>query len=984
MIVTFGPFRDYVSSRERWRLAPDCLAGSTAGDTTNGSLNVEFDRSGLAFRRRGCSILSDTLVNGVEQTGILPAKWGAKARRILPLTLAGAQTYGCLYNKESQSASFPTVDTGYFSNLYGRVGSTDWTLLSEWGTNGYPTATGSEFMLKVEPLWYESGEGGYTRGVHEIARRFLVSGSRDVLESDGDTFFPSLRGTPSRWNTGANASSASVTNRVRLGPNGPLGPLWAPQAVVGTTTAASDEVVYLEGDSGYFSCLFQYRDGSYSAPYIPSIEDLFTAGTPGGTNRYKSIELTGIPIGGPDVIARLILATEFVTLTATAGAVALPEPGNLRVIGKLDDNTRTEFSVTLRNPDEIVGNSDIVRTDLVCPRRAAHLGTGDQRAIIGKTLPNQLAIQICPASINAAYDLNFADDNVGLYGATRFVLRLTSTNLELFKTTGTGNAQDFTAPGNGVQFSLATYDTLKKLCDAVNATTTASLCGGWRATVCPGVDPSTQTSKLLPTTSSVANCTTATSVTLTTSGSFAEVAIGALVTGTNIPAGTYVKSKESATSLTLTQAATGSAGSLTMTFSFDLGDDFIMASSEKGYMRCFGGAYRGFLYFKRSALPGYDRIDENRVYFTLSSPGAAATGISLAPRCWPADNRRGGPSSYGPYMGCVDIEGAAICAWRNGVDALINVRGVNTGEDFDIRRMTVNRREGCISWQSLTSANGAAFYLTRSGLKVTDKRREEVVISQSIFDPNRLLGDLAEGIADCDISSAADSDDMPVCCEVLGHRLALVASGRVLLYDFSAGLTASGLDAVVDAREQRPYGWSPPSQFFAGLDGAAPTELTLSILGLVPTATGTRIIGATDSNGGTGDGRLEALYEGDSDNGAVYRTYAYTAEVQAPPFHRLSVTRAEVAHNSHGTGNATFVLRHMRSRSDYGTYQTRTLASSTDEAQHQEIPFDQTSQSPARILSFAYVSGASNFSALVESAGKGWWGMTVEVQELPT
>lgn len=983
MNVEFGPFEGYVSSMERWKAPRNKLVGPTDGSTTNGSLNMELDRSGLAFRRRGCGILGDTLVNGAEQAGLLPAKWGAKARRILSLPLS-SPTYGTLYTKEEQSASFPAVDTGYFSNLYARIGSTNWTLLAEQGTNGYPTATGTEFMLKVEPLWYESGEGGYTRGTHEIARRFLVSGSRDVLAAGGDLFFPSLRGTPSRWNGKGNASSASVTERVRLGPNGPMPPLWGPTATAGSTTTNPKEVVYKEGDAGFFSVLFRYRDGSYSAPYLPTRSEVFVLGTPGGTTSYKSVELTNIPVGGPDVVARLILATEFVTLTATAGAVLTIEPGALRVIGLLDDNTRTSFSVTLRNPDEIPNNADIVRVDMTCPRRAAHLGTGDQRAIIGRTLPNQIAIQIAPASVNAAYDLNFPDDNTGLYGATRFVLRLTSTNLELFKTTGTGNAQDFVAPGNGLQLSLATYDTLQKLVDAVNATTTADLCGGWRAGVCPGVDPSKSSALLLPTTSSVAGCTTATSTTLTTSNSFADVAIGALVSGTDIPAGTYVKSKESATSITLSQAATGSTGGLTITFSFDLGDDYIMASTERGYMRCFGGSYRGFLYFKRSALPGYDRIDDNAVHFTLSSPGAAATGVSLAPRCWPADNKRSGPSSYGAFMGFADLEGMALCAWRNGLDMLVNVRGVNTGEDFDVRRMTVNRTEGCISWQSLASADGAAFYLTESGLKVTDKNRLEAVISQDIFDPTRRIGDLAEGVADCAESSTAGTDDMPVCCRVLGHRLALVASGRVLLYDFSAGLAASGLDAVVERASQRPYGWSPPSQFFSGLDGAAPTELVLSIIGSVDTSSGTRVIGASDSNAGTGDGRLEALYEGDSDNGAVFWGYAYTAEMIAPAFARLSPTRVEVVHNSHGSHNATFTLRHMRDRTDYTTYQSRTLASADVEVQQQEIPLSQTSQAPVRFLAFAYVAGATNFAALTESSGRGWWGMTVEAQQLDT
>ncbi len=62
--------------------------------------------------------------------------------------------------------------------------------------------------------------------------------------------------------------------------------------------------------------------------------------------------------------------------------------------------------------------------------------------------------------------------------------------------------------------------------------------------------------------------TTATNTTLTTSGSFTTALIqeGDLVIGTGITAGTWVASVESATSLTLNQAATdGSAASRTFT-----------------------------------------------------------------------------------------------------------------------------------------------------------------------------------------------------------------------------------------------------------------------------------------------------------------------------------------------------------------------------------------------------------------------------------
>lgn len=989
----FGPFRGYTSAVERRAAPQDFLVGPTDGTTTYGSLNMELDPfTGKVFRRRGCAIVGDTVVDGVEQSGLLPAKWSAKARRIFPLKMAamtdGYPSHAVLYTKEDQSASFPAVDTGYFSNLYARLNSTNWTLLSEFGTNGYPTATGTEFMLKVEPLWYESGLGGYTRGAHELARRFLASGSRDVLEAGDNVYLPNLRGTPARWNGEGNASSASVTQRVRLAPTGPWGPAWGPTVTLPAALgggATATNWVFKEGDCGYVSVLFRYKNGSYSAPYLPKASEAFVFGTPGGTGVYASIELTNIPVGGPEVDARLILMTEVTTLTATIGAVGVPKPGELRVVGLLDDNTRTSFSVTLRNPTEIPNNDSIVRYDLVCPRRAAHIGTGDQRAIVGRTLPSPCAIQIFPTSANAAYDLNYPDDHIGLYGSTCFSLRLTSTNLELFKTTGTGTAQDFVAPGNGVQFALGTYTTLQSLVDAVNATTTSSLCGGWRAAVAPGVDPTTASSSLLPTTSSVAGCTTATSTTLTTSNSFADVAIGALVSGTNIAAGTYVKSKESATSITLSQATTGNGAGLTITFSFDLGDDYLFASTERGYMRCFGTSYRGILYFKRTALKGYDKVNDRSVYFTVSSPGAAATGVSLAPDCWPADNRRDARKRAGAFMGVCDIEGAALCAWRNRVDLLVNVRGVNTGEDFDIRLLTVNGEKGCISWPSLTSANGAAFYLTEAGIKATDKGRREVNLTPAIYNPTTGAGDLAAGVVACVASSAADTDAQSVSCAVLVNRLALVASGRVLLYDFAPGVSASGLDALVEPSSQQPYGWSPPSQFLAGYDFPDAVTLAVTTLGAVPKSDGVRFYAASDTNAGTGDGRVEQVYTGDIDNDVVALGYAYTAELVAEAFTRLSVTRCVALHSSYGNANALFYLRHYRKKGDYSVAVSYALSSENAQWQQQEVPFTQGSQAAnAPFMAFVYVSTTTSLNTAPASAGTGWWGLVVEYDELET
>ena len=65
------------------------------------------------------------------------------------------------------------------------------------------------------------------------------------------------------------------------------------------------------------------------------------------------------------------------------------------------------------------------------------------------------------------------------------------------------------------------------------------------------------------------NCTTNSTTTLVTAGNYLTSGIvkGMSISGTDIPAGTYVSSIESATSLTMTQVATSGHANLTMTFS---------------------------------------------------------------------------------------------------------------------------------------------------------------------------------------------------------------------------------------------------------------------------------------------------------------------------------------------------------------------------------------------------------------------------------
>jgi hypothetical protein len=175
---------------------------AVAASGTAGVASVDFlylPRSGTWKRRSGTTIQFDSFGSPV---GLLPAKWSSKARQMdefLSSSISdGVPTTVSLVSRETISSG---LDDGRFSNVYIRdqANSTNYTLCSEFGDSTYPDP-GSTQSYRVVPLWYDSGEGGLTRGVTEFDRRFLVSGSRRMQKVGNWRYFPSFHGTPIRWN----------------------------------------------------------------------------------------------------------------------------------------------------------------------------------------------------------------------------------------------------------------------------------------------------------------------------------------------------------------------------------------------------------------------------------------------------------------------------------------------------------------------------------------------------------------------------------------------------------------------------------------------------------------------------------------------------------------------------------------------------------------------------------------------------------------
>ena len=989
--LTFGPFTRSVTSVEAHLAPAECLAA--------GSYNYMIDPvAGGAFKRSGSLTVGDTVTAGYRAVaGILesapeyvPCRLRAfKSDALADGASGGYPTPSVLYRREASATTWPAIDDGVFGTEYVRRAAANYVVMSEFGSACYPTGGAAmggthEVKYRVAPLWYESGDGGYTRGATEFTRRFFCPGSWATIDAGRWRYYPNLRGTPLRWDGGCNDSSASISNAIRVMPTGPLPPAWMPTLTAGSSTGTRTSAYpWTAGDAFYYSVIYQFEDGSYSAPVIPRVPNgtlaggygWFVLGTPGATTYYQTIEWSNIPIGPAGTVARVLLRSRKMNMATTASPVTV-DISDLRVCGVLKNNTQKTFSDSLADDDGLLLSEDVVRFDTICPPRARYLGTGDNRAIAGYTLPNPLAIQLVAAGNAVDYDCNVDEtDLVAWSGTKSHVYRVTDSAIELTLADG-GTA------AAALSVSLSSSKSVQAVVDEINASTaTAHVYGQWRAQLAPGVDPTAASSGLARTaiTSSSSTSGPSNSV-IVDDTTYDAVPIGYYIyDSAGKVNGLYVTAKlgGASGSKTLQLNSAGSAGSnANLVFYADCGDTAcVTTAGSKGWIRAFSASMPSFIYFKRSALAGYDRPAKDRLYFTSSSPGAASTGVSLAANLWVASNRRDGVNDSGQIMGIVDIQGAAVVAYRKRVALFINERGSNTAEDFDYRIQTINDSRGCISPWSVVGVNGCAVYATNVGLCATDKSKREIGLTADIYQPIRGKGDLSYEFPACVAAAAADSPDCWMAGASFGNRL--VYSYRTaadafswIAYDFSLGTDASGLEALANPDSRKPYGWSSP-MFVEYTDVG---EVGPRAMGAVEGSTGLLFYGAFNDNAGTNDGRLVQMFKdaATTDDGATLFGAVYSRVVLAGANQLFSAQNMTVLSKIPYASTEMRVLRASTAPSGY------TLASSgSNDFSMEAIELTQAARSPGDRCALYLNDFQSGLNGLL-------WRVDVEVEVLPT
>jgi hypothetical protein len=884
--IQIGPWLGTMRSR-----AADAIPPEYMNQATN---FLYLPKTGFFKRCSGRATKFETV--GTE-TGLLPAHWsatpgnGARSRQLhefLSESITdGVPTLLALVSRETIESG---LDDGRFSQVYIRnqVDNVNYTLGSEFDSSSYPApAVGVEQIYKVVPLWYESGDGGLTRGVTEFARRFFQPGSRTISRVGAWWYAPSRFGTPSRWrgNFRTTSGSSAATNRNRLIPSGPIPPTHVGSWTAGT---ASPDGTFQGKDRFAVALAYRFEDDSIWMPtkvrlpstYAPSGVGIVTVDSANPATKYNSMTITLFP-QAPHGVKSIVVCRGPKVDSTGANAFNI-NPNDLRPVMEVPVGTTTvEFTAgddaRLMAPELAEA---ILRQDLSMPPRARYNGAGPQRVFHAYGGLNPCAIEIAPLSREVAGDCN-TDDIGSAYEGRASYMRIffdpggTAWTLDLIKT-------DLVPAVSGtISLSLTTYNTLDKLVDKINSTTLAVDGQEWRAQLLdPTIGNLNPVDVLVPHARAIDACAVDnTAKTIVVAGA-SSVAVGARIIRAGVATDAYVTRIDSATQLTFTGTVTTSA-SVDLIFYFDMGDSPTAGLANLGYQRVIANSLPGFLYFSVTYLNKFP-IDKQAVWLTTANPGSTQAAANMFTFDTATAHRPITPAA-GIVQGVVAVDNGFCVFYEKKRAAIRNTRDMGTGLDSDYHLFMTNENSGCSSWNTVCAGNRFAVAMAQEGIVACDLFNERL-ISEAIWTQSPALGDFSNQIATELAASAADNDSSRMVARVLraqlwvGFRVATPTAtpNRWIVYDFSNGLNNNGLGALL-RDDGTPWGWSGQVNIH-----------TMAALVEARRSDGSHLYGWSDSNLAadgdtlsTGDGQIYEFEVGDTD-AATSPATAITASIITP------------------------------------------------------------------------------------------------------
>lgn len=919
------------------------------GALTGDSRDVHvLSKTGAVRRRSGSVIVGDTFG---AQAGLLDAKWSARPRALLefpsPSLADGQPTHALLMTNEST-----VLGQLYFRNTNPALDTNDW--LGKSFASEYPVAAvAAPNDFKMVPLWTEHAQV-FTRCATSLQRRMYAAGSRNVVEAQGQIYFPNLQATPAKHNRAFNDSTVS-TNNERLWHAGHAPPVWPGYISAGAVAGAVGDESWEGRDRFYYSLVFEFEDGSRSPHFIPHTEEEVPtnpATSPRqnwcgyvswinsvSANKYAYIRWT-IPVGPPGTKRRLFYRTP----KKSSSANQTPDIRDLRLSFIVEGNEPATFDDYNGNDDALVADSTLRQEpyDHDWPRRARFGAIAAERMLLGYLKPHPTGLVIAPVRDPGGTAPHTFNDETAVT-ARRYTIAVVEDQTVV---AGANGYVAIRGKVNGVAASLevsliATAYTLRQVCSEVfQFWVVAPANEEWGCVVPPGTPAQAPASNLELTQLVIPSATTNLQPTVTPQAtmSFANVKVGMKVFGTNIPAGTYVGSVGVNIGLVNAAGAAVNAtgtGNVDLTYGWEFGDDNNTALTMPGEMRVFAPSYPALLPFKKSYLDGF-AVQKRSVQFSHAGPGSAR----VTPDVHRAQNLRTAPDSAGILTGLAPLNRGAVVGFGKAFMRFENVRDSGTNVDDDFQLVPFIDGFGLIAPASLVAGNGWVGGLTQVGYVITDGERY-VTISNDLYDPDNEVGELAYEVEQCAAAAAADTDAAYCSAALIGRRLYLTYRSsaavsypdRTICYDMTDGIAASGLADVLD-RRGRPFPWS------------APWSLRLSVMGGVRRSDGLHKYGAIDANaGGTGDGRIDEFDTGTQDNGVSLAPVAYGPTTFADTQRFKRARRIRAVHRKNGTG-LTVALARDASRSAFDAVTLPTTGAGDFARDTYELPLISRSRKP--------------------------------------
>lgn len=355
--VEIGPWKGSMRSVAADQAPLDYLASPSQTPALDLLYIPGINDTGTWKRRGGQTVQFDTLSGGASVTGLLPATWSARCRQIEEFlsdsVTDGIPTICALLSKETMASG---LDDGAFANLWwrDRVNSLNRTLCDEYDiVTAYP-APGTIQYYRVIPLWYDSGDGGMTRGISEFARRFLLSGARQFQKTGRQWYSPSFRGTPSRWNGTRALSTSGAVNR--LIPSGPFPPTHCGTVTAGAAVTADFQ--YPDADNANANWTDQAGGTTNIYTRVDEVtaddSDYIKTSTTGASCRLRLSDFSTTPATGDTVTIRFRARLAAAVLGSSVSVSLRNGAGSSTYATKASgslSSTWTDFSYTLTDAE---------------------------------------------------------------------------------------------------------------------------------------------------------------------------------------------------------------------------------------------------------------------------------------------------------------------------------------------------------------------------------------------------------------------------------------------------------------------------------------------------------------------------------------------------------------------------------------------------------------------------------------------------------